>query len=92
LTEGNLGLIPGLGRSAGGGHGNPLQYYCLENLHGQRNLVGYSPGGLKELDMLEWLNTSTRKGQKHFLVMLGLDGLAHTVFVSVPEKHLFLLY
>ena len=54
--------------------------------------MGYSPGGLKELDMLEWLNTSTRKGQKHFLVMLGLDGLAHTVFVSVPEKHLFLLY
>ena len=26
-----LGLIPGLGRSPGGGHGNPLQYSCLEN-------------------------------------------------------------
>ena len=25
------GLIPGLGRSPGGGHGNTLQYYCLEN-------------------------------------------------------------
>ena len=25
------GLIPGLGRSPGGEHGNPLQYYCLEN-------------------------------------------------------------
>ena len=25
------GSIPGLGRSAGGGHGNPLQYSCLEN-------------------------------------------------------------
>ena len=24
-------LIPGLGRSPGGGHGNPLQYSCLEN-------------------------------------------------------------
>ena len=24
--------IPGLGRSPGGGHGNPLQYSCLENL------------------------------------------------------------
>ena len=23
--------IPGLGRSPGGGHGNPLQYSCLEN-------------------------------------------------------------
>ena len=28
---GDLGLIPGLGRSSGGGHGNPLQYSCLEN-------------------------------------------------------------
>ena len=24
-------LIPGSGRSSGGGHGNPLQYSCLEN-------------------------------------------------------------
>jgi hypothetical protein len=29
---GHLGLIPGLGRSPAGGHGNPLQYPCLENL------------------------------------------------------------
>ena len=28
---GDPGLIPGLGRSPGGGHGNPLQYSCLEN-------------------------------------------------------------
>ena len=27
----DLGLIPGSGRSPGGGHGNPLQYSCLEN-------------------------------------------------------------
>ena len=37
------GLIPGLGRSSEGGHGNPLQYSCLENHHGQRSLAGYSP-------------------------------------------------
>ena len=30
-NAGDLGLIPGLGRSRGGGHGNPLQYSCLEN-------------------------------------------------------------
>ena len=28
---GDLGLISGLGRSPGGGHGNPFQYSCLEN-------------------------------------------------------------
>ena len=27
----DMGLIPGLGRSLGEGHGNPLQYSCLEN-------------------------------------------------------------
>ena len=32
---GDLGSIPGLVRSPGGGHGNPLQYSCLENSHGQ---------------------------------------------------------
>jgi len=30
-NAGDLGLIPGLGRSTGEGHGNPLQYSCLEN-------------------------------------------------------------
>ena len=45
--------IPGLGRSPGGGNGNPLQYSCLENPHGQRGLVGYSPWGLKESYMTE---------------------------------------
>ena len=42
-SAGDLGLIPGLGRSPGGRHDNPLQYSCLESPHGQRSLVGYSP-------------------------------------------------
>ena len=36
----DAGLIPGWGRSPGGGHGNPLQYSCLENLWTEE------PGGL----------------------------------------------
>ena len=50
---GDLGLIPGLGRSPGGGHGNLLQYSCLESPYGQRTLVSYSPWGHEELDMTE---------------------------------------
>ena len=42
---GDLGLIPGLGRSPGEGNSNPLQCSYLENPHGQRSLVGYSPRG-----------------------------------------------
>ena len=51
-NAGDLGSIPGLGRS-GGGHGNPLQFSCLENPHGQRSLVGCSPRGHKESDTTE---------------------------------------
>ena len=51
---GDLGLIPGLGRSpGGGGHGNPPQYSYLENPHGQRSLAVYSPWGWKESGMTE---------------------------------------
>ena len=47
----DAGLIPGLGRFPGGGHGNPLQHSCLEN-------QAEEPGGLqsighKELDTTE---------------------------------------
>ena len=53
-NAGDLGSIPGLGRSPGGGHGNPLLYSCLENPHGQRSLIGYSPWGCIESDTTEW--------------------------------------
>ena len=52
-NAGDLGLIPGLGRSPGGGRGHTLPYACLENPHGQRSLVGFSPQGCKESDMTE---------------------------------------
>ena len=36
-----LQVIYSIRYKSGGGHGNPLQYSCLEKLHGQRSLVGY---------------------------------------------------
>ena len=46
--------IPGLGKSPGEGHGNPLQYSCLENLMDRGAWrAAYSPKGRKELDMTE---------------------------------------
>ena len=56
-NSGDLSLIPGLGRSPEGGHGYPLQYSCLKNPHGQRNLSCCSPWGHKESEMTEWLST-----------------------------------
>ena len=54
----DLGSIHGLGRCPGAGHGNPLQYSCLENPHGQGSLRHYSPWGCKESDMTERLSTA----------------------------------
>ena len=48
---GDLGSISGLVRSPGGGHGNPLQNSCLENLHGQRSLAGYHPWGCSQAQL-----------------------------------------
>ena len=41
----DVGLIPRSRRSSGGANDNPLQYSCLKNPHGQRNLASYSPWG-----------------------------------------------
>ena len=52
---GDLGSIPGLRISPGGGHGNPLQCSCMKNPHGQKSLVSYSPWRQKESDTTEQL-------------------------------------
>ena len=52
-NAGDLGLIPGLGRASGGRHDNPIPVFLPEEFHGQRRLVGYSPWGHKESDMIE---------------------------------------
>ena len=41
----HVGLIPGLRRLLGGGHGNPLQYSCLENP------IAEGPGGLQSVGL-----------------------------------------
>ena len=46
-TMQNPEFDPWVGEILGGGHGNPLQYYCLENPYGQRSLAGYSSWGHK---------------------------------------------
>ena len=55
LNAGDPGLIPGSGRTPGGGHGNPFQYSCLENPHRQRGLMGCSSWSHKESDTTEQL-------------------------------------
>ena len=80
---GDLYSIPGLGRSPGEGHGNPLQYSCLENPHGQRSLAG-----CKELDMAEWLNTAHGSSIFNFFWKLSILFfiLAATIYIPIVYK------
>ena len=54
-SAGDLGSIPGSGRSPGEGNGNPRQYSCLENPMDAGAWWGYSPWGRKESDTTEQL-------------------------------------
>ena len=47
VDAGDAGSIAGSGRCPGGGHGNPIQYSCMENSR-QRTLVSYNPWDCRE--------------------------------------------
>ena len=49
----------------GGGHGNPLQYSCLENPMGRASLAGYSPWGHRESDTAEHTHDTPQKTLLH---------------------------
>ena len=51
-NTGDMGSIPGLGRSPGVGNGN-MPVFLPGRYHGQKSLAGYSPWGRKESDMTE---------------------------------------
>ena len=71
---GDLGSIPELGRSPGGEHVNPIQHSCLENPHGLRSLVGYSPWCHKKLDMTEQLSTAHAPYVAHDILNVAIFG------------------
>ena len=60
-NAGDVGSIPGSGRSPEEGNDKSLQYPYLENPIRQRTLVGYSPWGHKESDRSEQLSAHTCK-------------------------------
>ena len=57
-NAGDPSLIPGLGRSSGGGNGNPLQYSCLENFMDRSVWRATVQGGHKESDTTDGLNSN----------------------------------
>ena len=90
-NSGDLGSIPGLGRSPGEGKGYPTPVFLPGEFHGQRSLAGYSPWGCKELDMTEQLtlirwNTSIKRNISSPTWLLGI------VCIEKAEYMIFPLY
>ena len=56
-NAGDAGLTPGLGRSLGGGHGNPLQYSCLENTRDRGAWWAIVLRVTKSRTRVKWLST-----------------------------------
>ena len=87
---GDLSSIPGLGRSPGGEHGNPLQgllgefllgLFLLGESHGQRSLAGYSPWGRKESSMTEWLTHTITFTQMKSLRVAHLPNVGSMIWI-----------
>ena len=82
-------MIPGLGRSPGGGYGNPLQYSCLENPQEHRSLAGFSSCSHKEPDTTEGLSATQHMYYPIFIIImvnhLRRAPHAHHLLLSVPE-------
>ena len=76
---GDLGSIPGLGRSPGGRHGNPLQYSCLEIPHGQRSLAGF----LIEIFRPFPFNVITDMVRHKFVILLFVFSLSNLFIVPL---------
>ena len=88
---GDLGSIPGWGRSPGGSHGNPLQHSCLENPQGQSSLAGYSPWGLKESDMTKRLSSAHIMDGIHLVICTMNDSYEFPYFCQQCNGLPFLL-
>ena len=85
----DLGSVPGLGRSPGAGHGNPLQYSGLENPHAQRSLVGCSPWSHKDSDTTVRLSVAQHKHRN--LEIHEVENDAETATTIVRDFNILLL-
>ena len=81
-NTGDLDSNPGSGRSLGEANGYQLQYSCLENPHGQRSLVGYSPKGCKESDMMKHLSPNLLNCLLVVLLLLFSHSVMSNSFVT----------
>ena len=87
-NEGDLGSIPGLGRSPGEGHGNRLQYSCLENSMDRGAWWATGHRVTKSRTRLKWLTHRTiREGAVEGAVACLSPRLADSCLLPVSSCH-----
>ena len=77
----DLGSIPGLGRSPGGGNGNPLQYFCLENSM-DRGAWWATVHGITK----SWVQLSKAQSVSSFLNLFLISWNGRSGNVRIPWK------
>ena len=83
-NAGEVGSIPGSGRSPGGGHGNPLQYSCLENPM-DRGVWWATDRGVAESCRLKWLSLHVHSYRLHSRLSKGKSWVGHRTFTRKVE-------
>ena len=84
-----MGSVPGLGRSPGGGHGNPLQYSCLENPVDRGAWRAMVHRVAKSWTRLKQLSIITPIANTEWFVKLNLSVHWRNCCISVwQQKHL----
>ena len=85
----DTGLIPGSGRSSGGGHGNPLHYSCLENPMDRGAWRATVHGVTKSRTWLKWLRTHALIQYEFILIISAETFFPIRLHPEVPGRHGF---
>ena len=81
-AAGDMGSIPGSGRSLGGGHGNPLHYSCLENPMDREAWRATDHGVAKSWTRLKGLGMHAQRSKIWRYHSLTMEGHSRRVYIS----------
>ena len=86
----NLGSIPGLGRSSGGGHGNPAPVFLPRESPWTNSLVGYRPWGQKESGVTKTIHIWWHRERRIHLLKKCRKPRFHPWIVKIPWRRKWL--